>query len=300
MLLKLPVTLLCLLFVAACASNPPTSPPAANVDQNVVQAADNAALPLDANGQPLVATINGQGIGQTVFDRTLARAQQEIQAANPDALRAAVLDALIEQTLIEQAANTENIVISEALVDEEFAANQALASDAATWQQWLADNLYTEAEFRESLRATLITGAVRDRVIGDVSASVPQVHARHILVDSEQGAVMILGRLQNGEEFAALAAELSLDVTTREQGGDLGWFVEGELLESALTQVAFSLDNGAIAGPVATRLGYHVIQTLEKAERPVEEEKQPLLAQIRFENWLRELKQNADIQLYLS
>jgi parvulin-like peptidyl-prolyl isomerase len=145
----------------------------------------------------------------------------------------------------------------------------------------------------------LIAGAMRDQITQQLPANVPQVHARHILVDTEAEAINVLNRLQTGEDFAALAASLSQDVTTRETGGDLGWFVEGELLEPLLTQVAFSLNSGEIGGPVATRLGYHIIQTLERAEGPVSPDKQALLAQIHFENWLRGLTFNAVIERYL-
>ena len=314
MLPRLTLLLICIVLITACASAaalppgtvPPTAVPPTIASEeaavNVVQAVE-AQPPdgpqTDENGNVLVARVNGEGITQTEFERAVIRTQQEMMAADPTALAGVVLDSLIEQRLIEQNAAEQNLVISEDAVEAEYQFNKEIAASDAAWQQWLTDNQYTEDEFRATIRSMLIAGAMRDQVTQQLPENVPQVHARHILVDTEAEAVNVLNRLQSGEDFAALAASLSLDVTTRENGGDLGWFVEGELLEPLLTQVAFSLNSGEIGGPVATRLGYHIIQTLERAEGPVTPEKQALLDQIHFENWLRGLTFNAIIERYL-
>jgi peptidyl-prolyl cis-trans isomerase C len=290
-LLKLSVILIVVLFTAACASSP-----------NVEQQANTSmqALPTGETGEPLVALVNGEGITLSEFQQALARTEQQFVAADARALQATVLDTLIEQTLIEQAAAAQNVIVTDEALETEFQANKALASDQQAWEQWLKDNLYTEGEFRTSLRGALIAGVMRDRLTQDISDTMLHVHARHILVDSEQAALDVLARLRNGEDFAALAASLSKDVTTRGQGGDLGWFVEGELLEPVLTQVAFSLNNGQIGGPVATRLGYHIIQKLDSEPRPLTPDRRAMLAQFRFESWVSGLTFNAIIERFLA
>jgi peptidyl-prolyl cis-trans isomerase C len=310
---KLSLIVVLLFMVTACASGaessnaaapteiPPTTE-AASVDTSspvAVAQADPAGLPTDESGEELVARVNGEGITRADFDRMLARTQQQILVADEETLLATVLDTLIEQMLIEQQAAIEGVIITDEAVEAEFQATKALVDSEDAWTQWLAENLYTEDEFRQSLRETLIASAMRDRVVQDMPETLPQVHARHILVRSEDEAQDVLQRLQNGEDFATLAASLSQDVTTREQGGDLGWFAEGELLEPALSDAAFALDVGAVSSPVPTRLGYHIIQTLEAEERPVAPEKRALLAQVQFENWVRRLSFNAIIERYL-
>jgi peptidyl-prolyl cis-trans isomerase C len=257
-----------------------------------------AVLPTDTAGLELVASVNGQGIRLDAFERELARYQQQTNETNNQALRAIVLDTLIEQTLIDQEAARQGIGIDEAQIDAEVAAIAQMAGSAEGWQQWLTDNLYTEAEFRSSLRTTLITARMRDVITADLGGEVLHVRARHILVDSEQEANSILDQLRNGADFAALAA-LSKDTTTRDSGGDLGWFTQDELVDPALATVAFSLEPLQIAGPVRTSLGFHVIQTLERANRPVDEERRALLAQRQFELWLGALAASAQIERYL-
>ena len=140
---------------------------------------------------------------------------------------------------------------------------------------------------------------MRDRITGDLSGKVPQVHARHILVNTQDQANQLLVRLRNGEDFATLAAQYSLDTSTKVNGGDLGWFTQEELLEPALAQVAFQLQPGQIAGPVQTSMGCDVIQTLEKADRLIDPDKRAQLAQNRFQNWLNTLTATAKIEQYL-
>lgn len=304
-MLKLSAILTLILLTAACASSPPspaqptTAPEQPTAASDTASVSQSAGVPSNPNGEALVAQVNGEGITQADFEQMLARTQEQIAIADPAALQTAVLDTMIEQTLIEQAATAENVIISDADLESEYQANRALVESDAAWQQWLAENKFTEEQFRQSLRETLIAGAMRDRITQDIPASVTHIHARHILVDTEAEALDALSRLQNGEDFATLAASLSKDVTTREQGGDLGWFVEGELLEPVLTQVSQSLGDGQIGGPVATRLGYHIIQKMGSEQRELTPEKRAMLAQYRFEDWLRGLTFDAMIERYL-
>lgn len=284
-------------MLTACASASAQNPtlPAVPTQAPVLE-----QLPTSVEGTALVARVNGIEITQEQFERALLRTQQANFGSDAGLLYDGVLESLIEQTLIEQAAPGLNVAVTEEQVDAELLANKQLVSDTAAWERWLTDNLYTEAEFRDSLRASMIANAVLAQVSEDLPAAVMQVHARHILVATEAEANDMLARLQNGEDFATLAASYSRDVTTRERGGDLGWFMDGELLEQSLSQVAFALDPGQMAGPVATRLGYHVLEVIERGERPLPEEKRPLLVQLTFEKWLQGLTYNAVIERYLT
>ncbi|MCA9910569.1 MAG: SurA N-terminal domain-containing protein [Anaerolineae bacterium] len=274
-----------LLFaLVACATAEPTPTP--------------VALPTNSAGQELVATVNGQDITLSQFERELARFQQQVNAADPEAARATVLNLLVEQLLIAQDAARQQITVSDAEVDTEVASLQGLAGGDSSWQAWLDDNLYTEAEFRDTVRAGLLTAKMRDLVTADLNSDVLQVHARHILVDTEQEATALLDRLRNGEDFAVLAVS-SKDLTTRDSGGDLGWFAQEELIDPALATVAFSLEPMQIAGPIRTTLGFHVIQTLERAMLPLSDDRRAQLAQKQFETWLASLTASARIERYI-
>ncbi len=280
-------TLLCAALLAACAPGAPAA-----TGQPTPADLPPTAVPLPptqpAGGDTVVARVNGQPITLTAYQRELARRRLVMGGGDPALLEAETLDQLIEQQLILQGAAAENITVSEAAVQAELAASIELAGGQAAWDAWLAANLYTPEEFVEALRGTLVTNAVRDALTSDLDGPVPQVHARHILVRTEAEAQSVLASLQSGGDFAQLAQQLSLDETTRAQGGDLGWFAREELLAPELAGLAFSLAAGQIGGPVGTALGYHIVQTLEADSRPVEPERLAYIAQVRLENWLRQ------------
>lgn len=293
--LSFPVLLL-ILGAAACA-------PAANVSSPTTAAPTPIsiqveALPTNEAGVPLVARVNDSEITLPEYQRMLQRYQAE-PFGDPGGMPKLVLTTMIQQVLINQAAETNNIEIATEAVDQEM---QGLIEDAGgqdAWQRWLADNDYTEDELRGTLRETLLTSQMRDRVTGDLSSAVPQVHARHILVSTQDEANQLMVRLRNGEDFATLAAQNSLDTTSSINGGDLGWFMQEELLEPELARIAFELEPGEIAGPIQTSLGYDILQTLDREDRLVDPDKRARLAQNRFENWLNTLAASAKIEQYL-
>ena len=100
-----------------------------------------------------------------------------------------------------------------------------------------------------------------------------QVHVRHILVNSEEEAQKVIERLKAGEDFARLAAELSQDKGTKDEGGDLGWFGRGKM-DPDFEKAAFEGEVGLYPKPVKTRFGYHVIEILGREKRPIDPDKE--------------------------
>jgi parvulin-like peptidyl-prolyl isomerase len=109
----------------------------------------------------------------------------------------------------------------------------------------------------------------------DEFGQVAGVHARHILfavtprVDSltaYKKAQSVLALARAGAPFDSLAKVYSEDPATKAQGGDTGWFQRG-MTSPEFEDLAFSLEPGQIGGPVRTRFGYHLVQTVEKREQ---------------------------------
>jgi parvulin-like peptidyl-prolyl isomerase len=174
-----------------------------------------------------------------------------------------------------------------------------IAGNRENLQAQLAADGMTEAEYREGLRAALLTQRMRDRVTESICVTVEQVQARHILVADEATAQQIRAQLDAGADFGALAAQFSLDVTTRQAGGDLGWFARGQLLQAAVEVTAFALAEGEISAPVRSELGYHIIQTIARAQdRPLEDENCYLLVEVAFERWIQDLRTSAQIERF--
>ncbi|HLD84054.1 MAG TPA: peptidylprolyl isomerase [archaeon] len=90
---------------------------------------------------------------------------------------------------------------------------------------------------------------------------VKEVRASHILVKTEEQAKAALLRLQKGESFSALAAQLS-QYPSKKRGGDIGFFGRGRMVRP-FENVAFELEKGQISQPVKTQFGWHVIKVTD-------------------------------------
>jgi peptidyl-prolyl cis-trans isomerase D len=108
----------------------------------------------------------------------------------------------------------------------------------------------------------------------DEFAQEEQVRARHILLQvgserteqqAEEQMLAIRGRLEAGEDFAALATELSDDPGSKAQGGDLGLFARGQMI-AEFEEAAFNAQPGEVVGPVRTNFGYHLIRVEERRD----------------------------------
>lgn len=150
-------------------------------------------------------------------------------------------------------------------------------------------------------------------------ASAPQMltrtRARHILIkitdsvteaDARQRIDHIHQRLKEGAVFEELARVHSEDGTAA-RGGDLGWLNPGDTVpefEAALT----ALQPNEISAPVKSPFGWHVIQLLERKTEDVGPERERLQARMelrqrradeRYEEWLRELRDSAYVDIRL-
>ncbi len=122
-----------------------------------------------------------------------------------------------------------------------------------------------------------------------VGQSAPQLRAAHILLPTREEAEAARARVtEGGEDFAAVARELSTDEGTAANGGALGWFTREEMV-APFAAAAFALEPGDISESVETEFGWHVIQVAERdPERPLSDLQINRLQQAAEERWLEE------------
>lgn len=156
----------------------------------------------------------------------------------------------------------------------------------------------SEGYLRRTVEADLLKEKLRQQLAEQVPAVQEQVHARHILVADEEKARGVIRRIEAGERFEDVAAEVSQDPGTKEQGGDLGWFPRG-IMVTEFEEAAFALQPGQLSRPVQTQFGYHVIRVDERAaSRPVESGQLEQLKQNALNKWLEQQKNPQTVQRF--
>lgn len=256
---------------------------------------------------PLAALVNGEPIVLADYQRLVDQFETSFkeQEMGPEseealtALRRQVLEQMINQKLIEQAAAREGLSVSEEELTARIEEGKREMGGEEKFNEWLQANGMTQEDLRAMLRSQLLTNAVRDRITASVSTVTEQVRARHILVTTEETAREILAQLQGGGDFAALAQQYSEDLTTKDNGGDLGFFPRG-MMPPEFEEAAFGLSPGQVSGVVETQFGFHVIQVLEKdASREIPPEMLQALQQEAFMDWMEEQRAKATIERFV-
>ena len=214
-----------------------------------------------------IATVNDQHITKANFDNRLE--------SSPTAKQ--VLTQLVQQALIDQYAQDQKITIPQSDIDKKEADIKSKYPpgqfDAILKQQNLTETdvqniLRQPADHRKSRQPPMVN--VTDADIAAYFAKnhttldkPPQVRARHILVADEKTADMIEGKLKAGGNFADLAKQYSTDPSTKDKGGELGFFGVGQMVKP-FSDAAFSLPVGAVSAPVKSPFGWHIINVEEK------------------------------------
>lgn len=167
--------------------------------------------------------------------------------------------------------------------------------------QEMVDN-YTSIDFSKTdllklMKNQLLGTKVYETITKDVPTEEEQVWARHILVATIEESLAVKQRLDNGEDFAVIAAELSIDTSNNLTGGDLGWFGRGKMV-AEFEDAAFAMTIGEISSPVQTTSGFHIIQLVGKEVRPLSSTDLDSKKAAAFSEWLIAEKENVTIEKY--
>ncbi len=162
--------------------------------------------------------------------------------------------------------------------------------------QSLADINISEKNLRTYMYHFLLDQKVFAEVTKDVGRDQEQVWARHILVKTQSEAGIVQDRLDKGEDWSAIAADVSLDTSNKDKGGDLGWFSRGRMVKE-FEDAAFGLEEGNISDPVETQFGWHIIQIIGHKTFPVSETDYQNFKELEYTNWFNSVKESADIKI---
>lgn len=218
-----------------------------------------------------VATVNGVAISQEELDANFNQFMQMYETYGVDTsdetlqinLRNSLLESLIVQELIVQEAENREITVSDEDVNAYIQSVKDSYGDADAYVKVLEENGYTEASYAEAVREQMVIELFRDDLVNHPEV-VDVAKARHILVATEEEALDVIAQLDNGADFAALAQDISTDMGSAVDGGDLGYFaLNGDTTSKMVTEFSDAVRAQEIgvhsSAPVQSQFGYHII-----------------------------------------
>jgi foldase protein PrsA len=224
---------------------------------------------------------------------TLAR--EEIVKQEADKYEIEITDEKIEHELRIIAAGSANATIS----DSEF---------KEWYRQRLNETGFSDSEYKEIIRTNVAANLIHQALAAAMPTTAEQIHLHVMLLESETLAYDVKGKLDAGEDFATLAREFSMDLNTRDDGGDIGWIPEG-VADEQVEFFAWKLEAGGISEPFmvydtsdpneAKPVGYYIVWVSERAEsREIDEKYISTLQNNLLVDWFNEQVQIYDVKYH--
>jgi peptidyl-prolyl cis-trans isomerase C len=307
------LTLIVALVICGCSKSSTEAagpaPAGAAAGSQATTAPAPAPKPVPAQIPDVVARVNGEAVTKTDFDRAVqtleARAGGPIPAEQRDQVLRGVLDQIIGYTVLVQEGRTRNVTVPDSDVDARITQIRGQFPSEDEFAKMLAERKLTLDQVKSDVRrdmtiTKLIDGEIASKIavtpaqVDDFYAKNPDqfkegesVRASHILIGVPKGAdaaakaqartkaEQVLTDVKAGKDFAALAKEHSADPGSAANGGDLGFFQQGQMV-GPFNDAAFTLAPGTTSDLVETDFGFHIIKVVEKKEGrtiPLEEVK---------------------------
>ena len=218
------------------------SAPVAGMSSTAAPAAAKSAV---------VAKVDGAPIYQSEVDAFIGDLGEQAKQMSPADLQSRVVDRLIDIKLADEKATA-----------LKFEQDPLVAQRLHMGQITTIADAYLERNARARITDDVLK-AKYEELVKQVTPP-EEVHARHILVKTEQEAKDIIKQLDKGGDFEKLAKEKSTDPGSGESGGDLGYFTKDKMVPE-LADAAFKMQPGKYSdAPVHSQYGWHVIQVLDK------------------------------------
>ena len=257
-----PATLPCLLKSLALALVLAVAPAAAFAqDSSASSEQPSQEQPAPQPGpDTVVATVGGEPITEADLAFAAEDIGADISQIPQDQLRAVLLAQMIDIKLMAQAGSAQGLK------------DDPLFKLRLTY---LTDRALRRAYSKAAISDTITPEAIKAEYEKQVAAipSEDEIHARHILVSTEEDAKAIKAQLDGGADFIELAKTKSIEPNAAQSGGDLGYFKRGVMVKP-FADAAFAMQVGQISDPIQTQFGWHIIKVEDRrpAAKPTLEE----------------------------
>ena len=156
-------------------------------------------------------------------------------------------------------------------------------------QEFLDANGVAGDDYRAWTEGQLLTEAFA-RHFGDAQPeSIEQVFVHWIIAANSVDAQTAFDRIAAGEEFAAVAVDLSVDRAIADAAGEVGWVPRGAFPEFDARLFDPELEVGEPIGPLVTTIGSVILLVTDgPSERPLDQDMRDRVGQTAFQEWLNE------------
>jgi len=229
----------------------------------------SAIIPVMAaqDSDPVVARVDGMEIHRSDVEESRLRLPERFQSVPLESVFGFLVNSLVDSKLVVAEARKINLHES-----EDVKQTMARIEEQVLERAFLG--AYIESRITDAELQTRYEKMVKDATVED------EIHARHILLETEAQAREVITELTGGADFAELAKTRSKG-PSGPTGGDLGFFGKSQMVEAFAT-AAFALEKGAFTSePVQTQFGWHVIKLEDrrKVQPPSFAEAEPQLRQ---------------------
>lgn len=285
-------------------------------------AAASALLLTGCSSDPTVAEVNGEKILKSEFETNFNTYKSQVESqAGPDVWKEQtpdgrtrlqeaqdqILDMLVDTRLVAAKSASLGVTVEDSAVEKEIESARAYFQTEDKFNEFLKTQELTLEDLKEMLRKEMLFNAYYDKinentVINDqeieayYNANMDQyreVQASHILLATEDEAKAVKARLDAGENFEALAKELSKDPSAETNGGSLGSFSPGAMVP-AFDAAVFAMEKGQISDPVQTDYGFHIIRCEGKQQKTLEEASESIRTDLMSQRQAEVYKQAMD------
>lgn len=244
---------------------------------------------------PAAVVVNGERLPLSRFESEVERYRIAQEAAGDpvedlEAAREVVLNDLIDQMLLAQAALSAGASISDGDVQERI---DTLASEV-NLAEWMSTWGYTEDDLRQTFKMQLLAGYQAESIAQGIPELMEQVELQQIFAYTQTGAKNAMVSLSSGKDFKDVA--LIYDPVT---GGYLGWVPRGYLLIPAVEEAAFSLAVGNYSEIIESEIGYHIVMVLDRGERRLSSDARLTLQRQALHSWLAEQRNASAIEVLI-
>jgi peptidylprolyl isomerase/peptidyl-prolyl cis-trans isomerase C len=215
---------------------------------------------------PVVAIVNGIRIQESDVETADEIVGRNLMTQDKVERRETILKMFIDTILLAQVAKDRKLVDEADLQRRiNFARNQGLMTHllAVVGQQAV-----TEDSIRNAYEQVVVKAASNEQEfhLRQLFLMVKEPKDGAAVREAEEKAKAALKRIKGGEDFAAVAADVSDDPVTKARGGDFGWRIESELGKEYVDAI-LTLKNGEVSPLIKTAVGWHIIKIEDRRPR---------------------------------